>query len=496
MRKIFVILVYVASFVFLGACVDDDSFSLSPSNTLTFATDTVSMDTVFSTVPTSTRSFWVYNKSGDGIRCTKVRLAAGNQTGFRVNVDGEYLSPASGYQVSDVEIRKKDSIRVFVELTSPENGKTGPQLLEDNLIFQLESGVEQRVNLKAYTWDAKLIKDLKVTEDMTLESVSKPVVVYGDITVDSFTTLRITAGSTVYFHADAGIDVYGQLITEGTAENNVVLRGDRMDNMFDYLPYDRVSGQWQGIKFNGSSYGNELNYTDIHSTFDGVVCDSSDLNRSKLLVNNSTIQTCQGYGLKSINSTVDVRNTLIANTLNNCVAVYGGNITLQHCTLAQFYPFDSNRGAALMYANSIDEKPLPLNRMDCINSIVTGYGVDQVSGVDIDDGETAFNYRFINSLLRTPDPTEENKDNEENFEDKLINVIFEDVDEPDSIAGEEHFRLVDIDKQQYDFHLNADSPAIDKAEPASSLPQDRDGTQRDNKPDIGCYEFVEEQKEP
>ena len=115
-----------------SACTDDDSFSSSPSNRLTFSTDTVRMDTVFATVPSSTRSFWVYNKSGDGIRCTTVRLAGGNQTGFRVNVDGEYLSPTAGYQVSNVEIRKNDSIRVFVELTSPVNAEEGPQEIEDD----------------------------------------------------------------------------------------------------------------------------------------------------------------------------------------------------------------------------------------------------------------------------------------------------------------------------------------------------------------------------
>ena len=166
------------------SCTDDDSFSLSKSDILTFSTDTISMDTIFSTVPTSTRTFWVYNKAGDGIRCTKVRLARGNQTGFRINVDGEYLSPTSGYQISDVEIRKNDSIRVFVELTSPENGKQEPQLLEDELVFLLESGVEQKVALNAYTWDANLLKNVYVQNDTTIGTDSKPTVIYGGLTVD------------------------------------------------------------------------------------------------------------------------------------------------------------------------------------------------------------------------------------------------------------------------------------------------------------------------
>lgn len=492
MKKIFVIFISVASIVFLGGCTDDDSFSSSSSNTLTFSADTISMDTVFSTVPSSTRTFWVYNKSGDGIRCTKVRLASGNQTGFRVNVDGEYLSPTSGYQISDVEIRNKDSIRVFVELTSPENGKTGPQLLEDNLIFLLESGVEQKVNLKAYTWDATLVRDLVVKNDTTIESIDKPVVIYGGIKVDSFKTLRVSAGSTLYFHSDAGIDVYGRLITEGEAGKEVILRGDRTDNMFDYLPYDLVSGQWQGVKFNSSSYGNQINYTDIHGTFDGVVCDSSDVTQSKLLIYNSTIQNCQGTGLKSVNSMVDVRNTLIANTLDECVAIYGGDVTLQHCTLAQFYPFDSNRGAALKYANYLDDTLLPLTRMDCINTIVTGYGEDPIAGMDKGDGETAFNYMFINSMLRTPEPGEDDGVSKE----RLVNVIYEDVEDTEAVTGEDNFRLVDIDMQRYDFHLKADSPAIGNASTDYSLIEDRDGTLRDDKPDIGCYEFVEEETQP
>lgn len=81
----------------LFSCSDDDSFTVSPSNRLTFSLDTVSLDTVFSQVPTVTKTFWVYNKSGDGIRCSTIRLEKGNQTGFRVNVDGSYLGASEGF---------------------------------------------------------------------------------------------------------------------------------------------------------------------------------------------------------------------------------------------------------------------------------------------------------------------------------------------------------------------------------------------------------------
>lgn len=115
--------------------------------------------------------------------------------------------------------------------------------------------------------------------------------------MDSNAVLTIAAGTTLYFHNDAGIDVYGRLRCEGTATENVVLRGDRIDRMFDYLPYDRTPGQWQGVKFYPSSYGNELLHTDLHSAFDGIVADSADVNQSKLILSHSTIYNCQGVGL-------------------------------------------------------------------------------------------------------------------------------------------------------------------------------------------------------
>lgn len=78
------------------------------------------MDTIFSTVGSRTYDFWVYNRSRDGVRLKSVRLRKGNQTGFRVNVDGSYLDNTFGSVVNNLEVRKDDSIRVFVELTSPE----------------------------------------------------------------------------------------------------------------------------------------------------------------------------------------------------------------------------------------------------------------------------------------------------------------------------------------------------------------------------------------
>ncbi len=480
MRNISSFLLWAAALIAIVACSDDDHFSSSPQYRLTFSTDTVKIDTVFSKVPSATKTFWVYNKSGEGIRCSSVRLAQGNQTGFRVNVDGAYLGASQGFQVPNVEIRNNDSIRVFVELTSPVNNMEAPQKLSDDLVFVLESGVEQRVCLSAWTWDAVMLNDLVVNGDTTI-ATSQPVVVYGGITVSENATLSIGEGTTLYFHENAGLNVYGKLLIEGSPEHNVVLRGDRIDRMFDYLPYDRVSGQWQGIHFYEPSYGNVLNYVDIHSAYNGVVCDSASVEKMKLELSNSVIHNCQGYGLLTTNAVVDVVNCQVSNTLHDCVAFRGGVGRLWHCTLAQFYPYDANRGAALRFGNVFEDKVYPLYQFDCINSIVTGYANDVVMGEA--DSTANYEFSFDHCLLRTPA-----------IEDtiRIKDVIWEDPKDT-VICGYKQFAKFDTDNFIYDFRLKKNAQAIGTANPDFALEYDRLGVRRDEEPDMGCYEFVGEE---
>ncbi|MBR2231424.1 MAG: right-handed parallel beta-helix repeat-containing protein [Prevotella sp.] len=458
----------------MTGCQDDDSFSTNVSNILSFSADTVKLDTVFSAVPTTTRTFWVHNESGDGIRCTNIRLERGNQSGFRVNVDGVYLGSESGYQASEVEIRKGDSIRVFVELTSPVNGRNKPWLVEDNLLFLLESGVTQKVNLNAYSWDAIKYRNLHITNDTTLTG-DRPIIVYGKLTVKEHATLTLAAGTTLYFHDGGGIDVYGRLCSQGEAGKEVILRGDRLDWMFDYLPYDLMSGLWDGIHFYETSYDNVMEFTDLHSSFNGIVCDSADVEKQKLTLKNMTVHNCQGKGLSTVNCKVTAENCQFTNTLYECVDILGGDVTMNHCTLAQFYPFDSNRRPALNYYSTTT---MPLLRMDCINSIVTGYPEDVVMGAT-ENENIPFNYRFISSILRTPAVEDA---------EHIIDVIFENVEDTASVQGDKHFKLVDINTQHYDFHLDSLSPAINKGSKDYPVSDDRDGKARDDQPDIGCFE--------
>ena len=424
------------------ACSDDDSFTTSRSAMLTFSVDTLKLDTVFSTVGSSTYTFWVFNHASDGLRLSSVRLQQGNQTGFRVNVDGTYLDNSLGSVVTDLEIRKGDSIRVFVELTAAENGQLTPQKISDDLVFQLESGVIQRVNLCGYTWDALPLRQLKVRRDTMIAS-DKPIVVYGGIRVDSAATLTLQ-NSSLFFHADAGIDVYGKLLT-----NHVVMRGDRLDYMFDYLPYDRISGQWKGIHFFSSSTGNVIFDTEIRNAMTGILCDSARFSKDeyRLYMEQCVVHNCKGAGIQAFQSTLGLLGCQITNTLDDCLAVYGGLAILESCTVAQFYPFSANCGVALRFGNHKDGKSYPLEGLVCKKSIVTGYDADVVMGEAVDT-TAAFAYYFEKSLLRTP----------------VVNdsILFKDViwESPkDSIQGKQHFVLIDEKNYRYDFHLDSLSTA-------------------------------------
>ena len=429
----------------LCSCSDDDTFTDSRYALLTFSCDSVVMDTVFSNVGSRTYDFWVYNHSGDGLRLQSVRLRQGNQTGFRANVDGSYLDNALGSVVTGLEVRNGDSIRVFVELTAPENGQENARQIDDDLVFLLESGVEQRVPLRGFSWDALQWREPVIRGDSTIES-TKPIVIYGGMRVDSAATLTLL-NTTLYFHGNAGLDIYGTVEAE-----NSTLRGDRLDHMFDYLPYDRVSGQWRGVAIHSSSFGNRFVGSEIRNAENGIVCDSAQFteNVHRLYMERSVVHNCKGHGLQTFNSNVSLLKCQFSNTLGDCVAVCGGAVTMEQCTMAQFYPFTAERGAALSFTNQCNAHPCPLTDLKVTGSIATGYDDDVIMGGDwANDGQTPFNYHFENCLLRTPAV----EGDAQHFE----NIRWETA--ADDIQGKQQFRLVDEVNLIYDFHLDESSTA-------------------------------------
>ncbi|MDJ0645954.1 MAG: hypothetical protein QNJ57_08235, partial [Flavobacteriaceae bacterium] len=92
----------------IGSCRKDFDTILSSGN-LEFSRDTIFLDTVFTNISSSTRSFKVYNRSNDAITIPTIELGRGEASFYRLNVDG-----VAGKSFENIDILAKDSLFVFV----------------------------------------------------------------------------------------------------------------------------------------------------------------------------------------------------------------------------------------------------------------------------------------------------------------------------------------------------------------------------------------------
>ncbi len=462
--------------VFLVACSEDADFSVSPSLRLEFSCDTLMFDTLFTSVGSPTAVVKVYNRNSSSLRLSSVTTKSGGTSGFRINVDGEYADV-----VRDVEIRKNDSMYVFVEATLDRNSADVPLLVTDSLLFMLESGVEQHISMMAYGRDVEIMRGRMFEQDGRI--AKGHYLVYDSLVVGSGATLTIDAGAVLYFHKDVELMVRGRLLAQGTCEQPVVMRGDRTDNMFDYLPYDRIPGQWGGVLVDSASNGNAFVHCDIHSAKYGVKVVAGDTTLQRLTIESSRLENFDGNALETTMSHIDVRNSLIANARGNCVKVVGGSVRFVHCTIANFYVW-KQREVALALHNSIDGAPAPLREALFANCIIEGSRNDEIMGYLSAFGDTvpdAVNYRFVSSLINTIE--------EEN--DGFVNVVYDKKDV--APFAKEHFRLIDNSIFKYDFHLSDSTTARGIAAGAysSQLRYDLDGVLRpDSLADAGCFQYV------
>ena len=224
----------------LTNCHEGHSFSSDPSHRLTFSTDTVTFDTLFTRVSSSTYSFLIFNNNDTDLHIVTAYLSDSDNSPFRVNIDG-----LSGSTFSDLTIRSSDSLFVFVEVTIDPRGQDAPFEVCDSLLFVLESGITQQVQLRAYGQDATVLRGLVVDSDIHLTS-RRPYLIYDSLRIDEGATLYLDAGTRLYFRDKVEMQVYGRIEAVGTKENPIIFRGARTDHMFSYLPYDRLSAQRYG----------------------------------------------------------------------------------------------------------------------------------------------------------------------------------------------------------------------------------------------------------
>ena len=467
-----------------SSCMNDDEFTTDAGALLTFETDTVKFDTVFTSIGSTTKRFKVFNPNEKGVRCQSVALESGGASGFRINVDGH-----SGAMLTDIEVFGNDSIFIFAEVTLTPKDSDIPIRVRDRIIFTLENGRQQYLVLEAYGQDIIVLKAEEITTNRALAG-PRPYIIYDSLVVKPGATLTLDAGTTLCFHDKAYLSVHGNVVCNGTQEKPVILRGDRIDRMFANLPYDLLDAQWGGVTIHPKSSNNLFRHTDIHSGCYGIICLPSTTSEKKLTLDSSIIHNVSGHGLKLHNCIVEALNSQITNAGGDCVHMIGGNANFVHCTIAQFQLWRSTSGTALYITNKEDDKTYPLDAANFYNCLITGRSNDEIIiGKDKKD-EVAWNFLFKNCLINIKMTGSESDDIKARFVDCFNES---DLKGEDVVKGEKNFK--ERETYQFNFNLSEESNArgIGSSDYVTLCPIDLNGVERPvEKPDAGCYQYVSE----
>ena len=463
----------------MPACIDE-SISSDPGLKLKFSTDTLLFDTVFTTIGSSTAQIKVYNPNNKNIQISAIGLGLGSNSPYRLNVDG---TSSKNNQFSNIELRAKDSLYIFVEVTVDPQAVNSPVFVKDSIFFITNTN-KQDIKLLAYGQNMEILRNKTIHNDSTL-TAEKPYLVYGDLTVDSAKTLTLLPGCRLYFHQKSNLIVYGNLVANGTFNQPILFRGDRTDQIFEGIPYNLVSNQWGGVFLLNKTGKHILNHVNMNSGYVGIYFSNDDRNFCPSLdITNCRIHNFLKYGLVVQNGNVNVVNSEISNTGSYSVYLNGGKHTFIHTTIANYFnstnvrlqPSDRDGKAALVITEL--DRVVPMETV-FENCVVAGSLSDEFEILSRfeDEYHGSFSYSYI--LKDKPNP----------LASMFSNVVWH--DSKDKLFKNTYYDL--NKKEYYNFMPDSVSPFRNIADINISqlYPVDLDGNNRleDNHPDAGAYEW-------
>ena len=324
------ILLVIGIYLTMTAC-RKEQFTTNAADSVTVNTDTLWFDTVFTRakigVPLSVnKQIIVKNPSKKSIR-TRITLAGGAQSHFRLNVDGE-----PGHTFQNVEIFPEDSVFLFVEVHPDPNNNSpdfNPLIIRDSLLFNT-NGNESKTILIGWGQDAHYIFRDSIETDTTWRDTKLPIVVYGYCYVKPDVQLTIEKGVQVHFAPSSWLFVEGKLDIKGSKEEPVLMQGDRLQP-----EWEERAGQWGGIWISYPSYGSTIEHATIKNGTVGVYCDSTpglegerNVTLRKTMIRNMSFDGISGKG-----STLYAENCVSTNCGRfTFLGNEGGDYTLIHNT--------------------------------------------------------------------------------------------------------------------------------------------------------------------
>ncbi len=417
---LFLVLLAIATTLFTTQSCKKELFG---NGQLTFSTDTLTFDTVFTTLGSTTKYFKVFNRSSKAVRIDDIRLMHLTGDQFRINVDG-----IPGDQFSGIEIPAKDSIYVFVEVTVNPNSTLTPFVIIDDVNFTMGSNTNT-VHLQAFGQNAHFHYGSYITSDEHWTNDKPHVVINNDsipgALVACGATLTIDPGTKVFFTNNSGIFVEGNLIAEATNwSDSIVFQGVRLEQYYDDKP-----GQWFGIVFLRDSTSSSckptgsFNHCVLTESSYGIYAGagiSTDLNkylgaasRPDIHVNNCIIKHSLYNAIYGFNAEIAAENSLFFVAGDNLLKFgLGGEYTFNSCTIYnQGSKYVSHEKESVLLSNFVAvnnttsfKEPLTSTFINCV---VYGSLDNEISFNNINDGapQQEFTNTFVYSLLKTPSDT-------------------------------------------------------------------------------------------
>ncbi|KGO90844.1 hypothetical protein [Flavobacterium suncheonense] len=507
----------------LISCRQDFEFEDSTGN-LEFSKETVYLDTVFTNIGSSTYTLKVYNRSNKDIKIPKIQLGQGNNSKYRITVDGMMGQDNDGNGLGDgkifdnVELLAKDSMYIFIETTIDYAEFANPEaqyLYTDEIQFFNISGAPQTVDLITLVKDAYFLfpkrdsngsyENIPIGDDeiygFYLDHADpnngdeyhwtndKPYVIYGYAAVPTGETLTIDPGAKIHFHANSGlivgngatISAIGALSTydtDGTilVDNEITFESDRLEPDFS-----DIAGQWGTIWMSEGSTGN-FDHNTIKNATVGLLIEH---NAGTINIDNTQIYNCTNYGILAKTGTINGQNIVI----NNCgqaglACSLGGDYNFTHCTFANYWPRPNQ--TPVYIDNGTTDFPVNLTAANFTNCIIYGSSSYGISLKKLNNSGITFNYNFRNCLIKFFDFGQ--------FQNNPLYPIANTADYPGCIIAKTSMTNKPdfLNPQNNKLQIGEDSAAKGTADPATAagtkdiLGNDRTATSWD----MGAYNFI------
>ena len=504
-------LIYICLIVLFGkACDYDLNFSPAQTQDIGFSSDTIYLDTLFTTIGSATYNLRIYNHSNENVRIGSMQLGQGKDSKFRLNVDGIH-----GQSFENIELLAKDSMYVFIETTvniKDYAANTTEYLYNDQLVVD-EQSIELVTLIKDAVFlypnrDSEGVKEILpigtddegnvigiegfyLEDDELIFTNELPYVIYGYAGVPSEKTATFEAGARVYFHDNSGliaaqsssVHVLGEPSTDSELlENEVIFEGDRLEPFFENIP-----GQWGAIWLTAGSTNHIFRHATIKNATVGILMDYNDESDEPTLVLEQTqIHNSSFVGLWAKTAHVRASNSVFGNAGNaSFYGNIGGDYEFTHCTFSNYWnrSFRSTPAVLLNDFAPISETEnyvKPLQKALFANCLIDGN--QNIEFLVEQRGEVALKFSLDHTAIRFA-PSDQS--------------IYEDpyYDFTDTTFYQKLFRnkiSAVNNPNDNDFRITQESEVIGLGKPvyASEFPTDIVGVNRLESVDLGAYQHI------